>query len=48
MPVYHPWGLWPTRQSFAAVPVALVNETVGMRVAICVDPIAAAANILAL
>jgi hypothetical protein len=48
MPVNHPWGLrhW---QSFAAVPIALVNETVGMTVAVCVDPVAAAAaNILSL
>ena len=41
----------PSRVSFGAVPVALVNETVAMGVAICVDPIAAAAaapDILAL
>ena len=30
--------------SFGAVPIALVNETVAMGVAICVDPIAAAAT----
>ena len=34
--------------SFGAVPIALVNETVAMGVAICVDPIAAAPDILAL
>ena len=38
----------PSRVSFGAVPVALVNETVAMGVAICVDPIAAAPDILAL